>query len=50
MANYAVFENKGGGKIQVSKAYPTWLGCKRVRNRIHDDHPSFKHTVEKVSF
>lgn len=48
MTQYAVFEYKGSGKIQVSKAYPTWLGCKRVRNRIHSYHPSFKHTVEKV--
>ena len=48
MVQYAVFEYKGGGKIQVSKAYPTWLGCKRVRNRIHRDYPYFKHTVEKV--
>lgn len=48
MAQYAVFEYKGGGKIQVSKAYPTWLGCKRERNRIHRDFPFFKHTVETV--
>lgn len=48
MALYAVFEYKRGGKIQVSKTFPTWLGCKRVRNRIHRDLPFFKHTVEQV--
>lgn len=48
MAQYAVFRYKGGGKIQVSKAYPTWLGCKRERNRIQRDYPMYKHTVEKV--
>ena len=48
MKQYAVFEYKYGGKIQVSKAYPTWLGCKRVRNRIHLDFPFFKHTVEEI--
>ena len=32
---YQVFEiSKNGGKHSVSKPYPTWLGCKRVRNRI----------------
>lgn len=45
---YAVFEYKGSDKIQVSKTFPTWLGCKRVRNRIHDENPFFKHTVEKL--
>lgn len=48
MKNYAVFEYKGGGKIQVSKSYPTRLGCKRVRNRIHREFPYFKHTVEEL--
>lgn len=45
---YKVFEYKGGGKICVSKGFPTWLGAKRVRNRIHRESPYFRHTVEIV--
>lgn len=48
MKQYAVFEYKGGGKIRVSKPYPTELGCKRERNRIHRDIPYFTHKVEKL--
>ena len=32
---YQVFEySANGGKHSLSKVYPTWLGAKRVRNRI----------------
>lgn len=36
---YCVKELKGGGCIRISKYYPTWLGCKRERNRIHREFP-----------
>lgn len=48
MKKYFVFEYKNGGKICISKGYPTWLGCKRVRNRLHREFPYFKHTVEVI--
>lgn len=49
---YQVFEyGPTGGKHSVSKSYPTWLGCKRVRNRIAREHGfcvGYRYTVEKV--
>lgn len=44
---YCVREFKGGGCIRVSKYYPTWLGCKRERNRIHREFPYFRHIVSE---
>lgn len=40
---YQVFEiSPFGGCHSVSKPYPTWLGCKRVRNRIALEHVSLE--------
>lgn len=44
---YCVKELKGGGSIRISKYYPTWLGCKRERNRIHREFPYFHHIVHE---
>ena len=49
---YQVFEyGPTGGKHSVSKPYPTWLGCKRVRNRIARENRylvGYRYAVEKV--
>ncbi len=45
---YCVKELKCGGVTRVSKYYPTWLGCKRERNRIHSDFPFFAHIVSPL--
>lgn len=49
---YQVFEiSPNGGKHSVSKPYPTWLGCKRERNRIAREHcclMGYRYIVEKV--
>lgn len=48
---YQVFEIRFGIKFPVSKPYPTWLGCKRVRNRIAREHSntlSSRFVVDKV--
>lgn len=44
---YCVKELKGGGYIRISKYYPTWLGCKRERNRIQSEFPYFRHIVHQ---
>lgn len=44
---YCVKELKGGGSIRISKYFPTWLGCKRERNRIHRESPNFRHIVHE---
>lgn len=44
---YCVKELKGGGSIRISKYFPTWLGCKRERNRIHREFPFFRHIVHE---
>lgn len=50
---YQVFEiSPNGGKHSISKPYTTWLGCKRVRNRIAREHcnlEGYRYIVEKVS-
>lgn len=51
---YQVFEiSPTGGKHAVSKPYPTWLGCKRVRNRIVRDNPQsvgyYRYIVQKTA-
>lgn len=49
---YQVFEiSSFRGKRAVSKQYPTWLGCHRVRNRIARDNyfvPGVRYVVQKV--
>ena len=46
---FQVFEiGPTGGKHSVSKVYPTRLGAKRARNRIHRECPYFKHIFEPV--
>lgn len=44
---YCVKELKFGGCVRISKYYPTWLGCKRERNRIHRECPFFNHIVSE---
>ena len=45
---FCVKELKLGGVTRVSKYYPTWLGCKRERNRIHRDFPFWAHIVSDL--
>lgn len=53
MKMYQVFEvSIFGGKHSVSKPYPTWLGCKRVRNRIARENcylGGYRYIIEQVS-
>lgn len=38
---FRVFKVDSNGNLQpVSKSFPTWLGCKRFRNRIVRNSPS----------
>lgn len=39
MKGFQIFEiNNYGGSHSISKVYPTWLGCKRVLNRIRKEN------------
>lgn len=42
-SGYQVFEiGPTGGKHSITKVYPTWLGCKRVLNRIRRENKDLK--------
>ena len=51
-SGFQVFETSAfGGKHSVSKVYPTWLGCKRVLNRIRRENKNldgYKYTMQEV--
>lgn len=49
---FQVFEcGSTGGCHSISKVYPTWLGAKRVRNRIAREHcclEGYRYTIQVV--
>lgn len=52
MVSFQVFEiNPYGGSHSISKVYPTWLGCKRVLNRIkkeNSDLVGYRYVIKEV--
>ena len=40
MKQYQICGKRDGVEVFRSKLYPTWLGAKRVMNRLRREHPS----------
>ena len=53
-SGYQVFEiGPTGGKHSITKVFPTWLGCKRVLNRIrreNKDLEGYRYVMSFVTF
>lgn len=45
MKKYQICGKREGIEIFTSKLYPTWLGAKRVLNRLRREHPSNKYQI-----
>ena len=45
MKKYQICGKREGVEIYRSKLYPTWLGAKRVMNRLRREHPSNKYLL-----
>ena len=45
-ATYQIQGKLNGIEVFVSKKYPTWLGAKRVMNRLRREHPENTYSMK----